>query len=632
MRGGDGDDLYFVDAAGDIIVEAADAGNDTVRARVNHALANGVENLELVVSSAINGTGNSLANRLTGGNGSNVLTGNGGDDTLVGGAGNDSLSGGDGDDVFEIGTGSGTDRFDGGAGQDLIIATADAAIIGIAALEGIEAIDAGGFGGVSIIGTAAAETLDFSGVALTGIVLIDAGSGNDIVTGSTGDDSFVLGSGNDLFFGGDGDDRFVARSGAGLDSIDGGAGFDSIIADADDVIVSVAALTSIEAIDADGHTGLALVGGSGADRLDFTGVTLTGVASIDAGFGNDTVIGSAAADTILLGGGNDMLAGGDGDDLFIARSGAGIDTIDGGAGFDTIRADADDVTLTVTALTSIEAIDAGGHAGLALVGSSSAETLDFAGLTLTGVASIDAGFGNDTVIGSAGADNILLGPGNDLLTGGDGADVFLAGANNGSDRIDGGAGHDVIRSTIDNAVIGLTSLSSIEAIDGAGFAGVRLLGSAGADIIDLGAVALSGIAAIEGGSGNDSITGSAGVDRIIGGGGADMLAGGAGGDSFVYTLVADSRAGSGKADSILDFTSGSDSLDLAGIDADTTQAGDQAFTFIGSAAFTGLGQLRIGVDAEGNVALFGNTTGSLAADFQISFDTTTLILPADIVL
>jgi hypothetical protein len=85
-----------------------------------------------------------------------------------------------------------------------------------------------------------------------------------------------------------------------------------------------------------------------------------------------------------------------------------------------------------------------------------------------------------------------------------------------------------------------------------------------------------------------------------------------------------------KADHILDFQSGSDSIDLTAIDADATLVGNQDFTFIGDAAFSGLGQLRIGLDSDGHVALFGNTTGSLAADFQISFDNNAPLLPTDI--
>ncbi|MFZ4690294.1 MAG: calcium-binding protein [Polymorphobacter sp.] len=248
---------------------------------------------------------------------------------------------------------------------------------------------------------------------------------------------------------------------------------------------------------------------------------------------------------------------------------------------------------------------------------------------------------DDTIIGSAlgdvmlgnGGNDILFGlGGNDLLDGGEGDDVFLAGLGTGTDRIDGGAGHDVVMATADNAVIGLAALAGIEAIDAGGFAGVRLLGSTGADHLDFAAVAVTGIAAIEGGVGNDTIIGSNGADRIIGGAGADLLFGGDGSDSFVYASTADSGVGTSRGDIIGDFISGVDSLDLTGIDADASVAGDQAFTFIGNAAFTGLGQLRIGVDAQGNTALFGNTTGSLAPDFQISFGNNVPLQPADLLL
>ncbi|HEX8239800.1 MAG TPA: M10 family metallopeptidase C-terminal domain-containing protein, partial [Allosphingosinicella sp.] len=73
---------------------------------------------------------------------------------------------------------------------------------------------------------------------------------------------------------------------------------------------------------------------------------------------------------------------------------------------------------------------------------------------------------------------------------------------------------------------------------------------------------------------------------------ADILTGGGGADSFRYKLVTDSSASA--TDHILDFTSGTDKIDLSRIDANTGLAGDQAFTWIGSGAFTGVaGQLRV---------------------------------------
>ena len=68
----------------------------------------------------------------------------------------------------------------------------------------------------------------------------------------------------------------------------------------------------------------------------------------------------------------------------------------------------------------------------------------------------------------------------------------------------------------------------------------------------------------------DTITGSSGADTIVGGSGGDTLTGGAGADTFAYKAIADSVAGSGNFDTIVDFTSGTDQLDLSAISGLTT--------------------------------------------------------------
>jgi uncharacterized delta-60 repeat protein len=109
MYGGLGDDFYYVDNAGDTVVESSDAtlgGTDTVNSTVSYTLGNYVENLTLSGATAINGAGNALANKIVGNGAANVLSGGDGADTLVGGLGSDTLVGGNGKDVLEGGSGS----------------------------------------------------------------------------------------------------------------------------------------------------------------------------------------------------------------------------------------------------------------------------------------------------------------------------------------------------------------------------------------------------------------------------------------------------------------------------------------------------------------------------------------------
>jgi Ca2+-binding RTX toxin-like protein len=109
MWGGAGNDVYYVDNASDQTNEAINAtdardatGTDLVYSSVTRTLGNYLENLTLTGTTAINGTGNALANTITGNSAANSLTGGAGKDILTGGLGSDSLYGGAGDKVKDV--------------------------------------------------------------------------------------------------------------------------------------------------------------------------------------------------------------------------------------------------------------------------------------------------------------------------------------------------------------------------------------------------------------------------------------------------------------------------------------------------------------------------------------------------
>lgn len=127
LFGGNGNDLYYVIRTTDSITEGFNQGIDTVDSTVTYNLSQinaNLENLVLTGATNINGTGNSLDNRITGNSGNNILIGSSGNDTLSGLDGNDALLGGVGNDILTSGSGSDQFVFDQsslpGAGVDTI--------------------------------------------------------------------------------------------------------------------------------------------------------------------------------------------------------------------------------------------------------------------------------------------------------------------------------------------------------------------------------------------------------------------------------------------------------------------------------------------------------------------------------
>jgi Ca2+-binding RTX toxin-like protein len=261
--------------------------------------------------------------------------------------------------------------------------------------------------------------------------------------------------------------------------------------------------------------------------------------------------------------------------------------------------------------------------------------------------------GDDVLTTRYGADTVTGGKGNDTISTSAGNDVILIAKGDGIDAIHGGAGFDTIRATGAGTVITLSALSGVEIISSGGFAGVSLAGTKNADSFDFTDVTLGGVGPINGLAGNDTITGSAGADTILGGAGddhlsgglgadalqggagndvlwggrgSDVFTGGAGNDVFAFRAIEDSNA-TGGIDHIADFKLKKDVVDLSAIDANASLAGDQAFTFIGKAAFTGLGQLRY-EQVGGHTEISGNVAGDLAADFTIVLDTAVKALTA----
>ena len=196
----------------------------------------------------------------------------------------------------------------------------------------------------------------------------------------------------------------------------------------------------------------------------------------------------------------------------------------------------------------------------------------------------------------------------------------------------GTMGDDVlIGDEFDNKIVGLAGDDTLIGLEG----NDRLLGGTGWDYLHGGEGddRLDGGIAIDhlfGDAGNDILIGGLGRDWLTGGAGVDTLTGGADSDTFVFNDVTESAVGA--RDMVADFVSGSDFVDLQTIDADTVAVGDQAFTFINNAAFSGTaGELRAVTDGTNGIVR-GDVDGDGVADFAIFLTGITAMTAADFIL
>ncbi|MGX4640269.1 beta strand repeat-containing protein [Massilia sp. SYSU DXS3249] len=528
MLGGSGDDTYVVDNAGDLAIELADEGIDTVQSTVSFALGDNVENLTLTGSSGINGTGNGLANRITGNSGSNVLDGGAGADTMAGGAGNDTYIVDDAGDVVTEAANGGTDTVESsvdfvlGANVEKLVLTGSAHLAGT--------------------GNTLANTITGN----DGNNLIDGGAGADTMSGGMGDDTYVVDAAGDTV---------VEAANAGLDTVHAGVSH-TLAANVENLVL----------------TGTAALAGSG-NALDNTitgnagNNVLNGMAGndvIDAGAGNDTLDGGSGADTMLGGAGDDTYLVDDAGDIVIEQFGEGADTVVASIDY-TLGLHLNNLTLADGALNGT-----GNTAVNVITGNSADNVLDGAGGkdTLVGGAGNDTYIadGGDTVVELAGGgtdtvradtsytlgahlENLVLvgtadlnGTGNELansMVGNAGANVLDGGA--GADTLAGGAGDDTY---LVDATGDLVLEAAGEGVDTVLAGANYTLGANVEHLVLTGSQNLSGTGnagdnTITGNSGANVLDGGAGNDTLDGGAGADTLHGGAGDDTYVVDNAGD---------------------------------------------------------------------------------------------
>ncbi|MBE2315864.1 calcium-binding protein [Solirubrobacter sp. CPCC 204708] len=196
-----------------------------------------------------------------------------------------------------------------------------------------------------------------------------------------------------------------------------------------------------------------LTAGSGNDQLfgQAGNDTLLGKGGFDFLFGgteNDTLTGGDADDQVFGESGNDRMVWNPGDDTDLNEGGANTDTVEvnGGGGAEQFTTTANGTRVRFDRINPAPfSIDIGTSENLVLNANGGDDSASATGnLAALIKLTTDGGTGNDTLLGSNGADITIAGDGNDFVDGQQGNDVAFMGAGDDTFQWDPGDGSDVI--------------------------------------------------------------------------------------------------------------------------------------------------------------------------------------------
>lgn len=411
---------------------------------------------------------------------------------------------------------------------------------------------------------------------------IDGTAGNDSLVGTRGKDEFHLEQGGDdtALGGGRSDVFYLGGALTSDDRIDGGEGNNSLMLDGDysagvsfgadtlkNIILVKLAAGFDYRLEGIANTSVLLFDGTALGADDQLIADATGGARfvrLYGGDGDDLLRGGANSDDLSGGRGHNSLYGGRGDDSLSTSS--GMDFVNGGAGDDTVHLHG----------TAGEDRLRGGDGVNRLEIWAEGQTIVLQDATIRDFSLI--------TVANQGL-NLTLADGN-LAAG----KVLTINAGSGPLSVDGSAETD-----------GSLHIKGGDAAD-------LLIGGAGDDILLGGSVDT-----LRGGAGNDELRG--GPDgEMTGGLGQDLMVGGHKLGRFVFETLQDSTT---EAPDTIRTLGGKSVIDLSAIDADATQAGDQAFHLVNTLAGHA-GELTMSYDSVEEVtALVGDVDGDGEADFRI---------------